>query len=180
MPMSRKVITFIVAIGAVSATQATDAPVFAVVQTNALGQATVFESTAALKKGDVIKIRANNAQLVSTLGIAMCNADCPTMHMVKAVPLSYMGQPVSDSFVLPEDGRVAIAMQNNGGSPQTILGNGGTLWNIVYVGPFASSASAATSDNVVPANSYNAIDGTLRARFDHRTFVTVSVAGTGT
>jgi hypothetical protein len=157
---------------------AADTPVFTVAQNDSNGQAKVFESTAVLKKGDAINIRAINAQLVAVLYVAMCNQDCPNMHVIKAVPLSYWGQTMgSQQIVLPEDGRVAIWMRDTGGSSKTPIGVvGGTVWTVQYVGPSASYATGDPTQGSVPASSYTSSDGTLRARFYHRTFITVSLA----
>jgi hypothetical protein len=140
----------------------------------------MFESTTVLKKGDVINIHAFNARFVAMLNIAMCNQDCPNMHLVKALPLSYMGMPTSNQqFVLPEDGRVAISIQDTGGSAKSVIGVfGGTLWTMQYVGPYASNASGNVTEGLVPASSYTVNDDTLSARFYHRTFLTIRLAGT--
>jgi hypothetical protein len=178
MSLARTVIT--VAAFALSFTtiaKTADTAVFAVAKNDRNGQALVFESTTVLKKGDVIKIRAFNAQFVAVLNIAMCNEDCPNMHLVKAVPLSFLGMPASDQqIVLPEDGRVAISMQNSGGSAQTPIGAGAESWTVQYVGPYATNITANPAEGLVPASGYTLNDGTLRARFYHRTFVTVSLA----
>ena len=179
MSISRNVIALaVVALAFATITKAADTPVFAVAQNNRNGQAVIFESTTMLKKGDVIKIHAFNARFVAMLNIAMCDQDCPTMHMVKALPLSYLGLPTSNQqFVLPEDGRVAISMQESGGSAKSVIGvYGGTLWTMQYVGPYASYMTGNFTEDLVPASSYTLNDGTLSARFCHRTFVTVSLA----
>jgi hypothetical protein len=181
MSISRTAITVAVATLAFSTmTKAADTSAFTVAQNSSQGQAVVFESTAVLKKGDVIKIHAINAQLIAMLLISMCNQDCPNMHVVKAVPLAYMGLPAIDQqVVLPEDGRVAISMQNTGGSAKTPIGVvGGTLWTVQSVGPYASYVTGNLAQDSVPASSYTLNDGTLRARFYHRTFITVSLAST--
>jgi hypothetical protein len=180
MSLSRTVI----AVAAVALTftmiaKAADSSAFTVARNDRDGQAVVFESTAVLKKGDVIKIHAFNAQFTAMLYVAMCNQDCPNMRLVKAVPLSFLGLPTSDqTIVLPEDGRVAISMQNSGGSAQTLVGVGGEPWTAQYVGPYASNVTENPIQGLVPASSYTLNDGTLRARFYHRTFVTVSLADT--
>jgi hypothetical protein len=178
MSISRTVIAVAaIALTFSTITKAADTAVFAAAQNNRNGQAVVFESTTALKKGDVIKIHAFNAQFVAVLYIAMCNLDCPNMHLVKAVPLSFLGLAASNQrIVLPEDGRVAISLQNNGGSAQSPFGVGGSPWTVQYVGPYATNITENPSENLVPASSYSVNDGTLRARFYHRTFVTVSLA----
>lgn len=179
MSISRNVIAVaVIALSFATSTKAVDTSVFAVAQNNRNGQAVVFESTAVLKKGDVIKIHAFNARFVAILNIAMCNRDCPTMHLVKALPLSYLGLPTSDQqFVLPEDGRVAISMQESGGSAKSVMGvYGGTLWTMQYVGPYASYATGNAAEDLVPASSYTLNDSKLSARFYHRTFVTISLA----
>jgi hypothetical protein len=181
MSLSRTLVTVAaIALTFTSVTKAADTPVFAVAKNDHNGQAVVFESTVALKKGDVIKIRAFNAQFVAMLNIAMCNEDCPNMHIVKVVPLSFLGLPTSDQqIVLPEDGRVAISMQNGGASVRSLVGvGGGTPWTVQYVGPYATHVSENPTDGLVPASGYTLNDGTLRARFYHRTFVTVSLADT--
>lgn len=180
MSLSRTVITIAaIALTFTTITKAADTPVFTVAKNDRNGQAVVFESTAVLKKGDVIKIHAVNAQFVAMLNIAMCNRDCPNMHLVKAVPLSFLGLPTSDqAIVLPEDGRVAISMQNSGGSAQSLIGVGGEPWSVQYVGPYASNVTENSTEDLVPASGYTLNDGTLRARFYHRTFVTVSLADT--
>lgn len=180
MSLSRTVITVAaIALTFTTITKAADTSAFTVAKNDRNGQAVVFESTAVLKKGDVIKIRAFNAQFVAMLNIAMCNQDCPNMHLVKAVPLSFLGLPTSDQqIVLPEDGRVAISMQNTGGSAQTQIGVGATAWTVQYVGPYATNVTENPTEGLVPASGYTLNDGTLRARFYHRTFVTVSLADT--
>jgi hypothetical protein len=49
---------------------------------------------------------------------------------------------------------------------------------VQYVGPYASNVTENSTEDLVPASGYTLNDGTLRARFYHRTFVTVSLADT--
>jgi hypothetical protein len=180
MSISRVVIaTAAVALSFTPITKAADTSAFTVAKSDRNGQAVLFESTAVLKKGDVIKIRAFNAQFIAMLHIAMCDQDCPHMHLVKAVPLSFLGMPTSSQqFVLPEDGRVAISMQNSGGSAQSQVGVGATPWTVQFVGPYATNITENPTEGLVPASGYTLNDGTLHARFYHHTFVTVSLADT--
>ena len=163
---------------------AADTSAFSVLQQDNNGKPLVFESTNALKKGDVIKVNAFNAQPVLVLQVAMCDGDCTHPRLVQTLPLTayYAGQTsTSHQFVLPEDGRVSFWVQRLGDLPSEPVNTPNGVWNVQYVDPFLRFASQTPYESAepMPANSLTLDDNTLRARFFHRTFVTVSLADAG-
>lgn len=165
--------------------QATESSAFFVLQQDGNGKPIVFQSTGALKKGDVIRVNAFNAQPVLVLQMAMCDSDCAHPRLVQTLPLTayYAGQAsTSHQFVLPEDGHVSFWVQRLGDLPsEPVNAPNSASWNVQYVDPFLRFASQVPYQSVqpMPATALSLNDNTLRARFFHRTFVTVSLADAG-
>lgn len=174
----------VLAFAAAPATQATDTSSFSVLLNNSAGKPVMFQSTSALRKGDVLKVRAFNAPPVMILQIAMCDRDCPHMHLVKTLSLTpyFVGlSNLNDTFVLPENGRVSFWAQRIGGVASVPIPAQGGTWSLQFVDPFLSFVTPALypDSSPTPANSLQLSDNMLRARFYHRTFVTVSLNGIG-
>lgn len=182
MPLSRLSATALFAFCGIGCAHAASHPAFAVTQHDDHGQPVVFQSTAALKKGDVIKIYASNAQPVLILQVAMCDESCLHPRLVKTLPLTayYAGQSSSSQqFVLPEDGQVSFWLQRLGDLPGAPLNADSGQWSVQFVDPFlrfASQAPPYESARPIAPSAFSLNDNTLRARFSHRTFVTVSLA----
>lgn len=172
----------VLAFATASAAQAADTSSFSVLFNNSAGKPVMFQSTSPLKKGDVLKVSAFNAPPVMILQIAMCDSDCPHMHLVKTLSLTpyFVGLTnLNDTFVLPENGRVSFWAQRIGGVASVPIAAQGGNWSLQFVDPFLSFVTPELYPNTspTPANSLQLSDNTLRARFYHRTFVTVSLAG---
>lgn len=182
MPTSSIFASALLAIGFVNCAQAADNTAFTVAQQNSHGSPLVFQSTTALKKGDVIKIYASNAQPVLILQVAMCDESCLHPRLIKTLPLTayYAGQSSSSQqFVLPEDGQVSFWVQRLGDLPGAPLNADSGQWSVQFVDPFlrfASQSPPYESARPIAPSAFSLNDGTLRARFSHRTFVTVSLA----
>lgn len=184
MLASRILAIALLALGVTLGAYAADTSTFSVLQQDSAGKPLVFQSTGALKKGDVIKVNAFNAQPVLVLQLAMCDSDCTHPRLVKTLPLTayYAGQASSShQFVLQEDGRVSFWVQRLGGLPSEPINTSHGTWSVQYVDPFLRFASQTPYMSVepMPANALTLDDNTLRARFLHRTFVTVHLADAG-
>lgn len=163
---------------------AADNAAFAVAKQDDSGKPLVFQSTTALRKGDVIKITASNAQPVMVLQMAMCDSDCAHPRLVKTLPLIayYAGQAsTSHEFVMQEDGRISFWVQRLGDLPSEPVNTPNGAWSVQYVDPFLRFANRMPYISAEPlaASALSFNDGTLRARFFHRTFVTISLADAG-
>lgn len=163
---------------------AAETSAFSVLQQDSTGKPIVFQSINALKKGNVIKVNAFNAQPVLVLQLAMCDSDCTHPRLVKTLPLTayYAGQAsASQQFVLQEDGQVSFWVQRLGDLPSEPINTPNGAWSVQYVDPFLRFASQTPyrSAEPMPANALTLDDNSLRARFFHRTFVTVSLADAG-
>ncbi|HKT30240.1 hypothetical protein [Dyella sp.] len=182
MPTSRLFASALLGLSFITGARATDNTAFTVAQQNDSGQPLVFQSTAALRKGDVIKVYASNAQPVLILQVAMCDESCLHPRVVKTLPLTayYAGQSSSSQqFVLPEDGQVSFWVQRLGDLPSAPLNAHSGPWSVQFVDPFlrfASQSPPSTSAQPMAPSAFSLNDNTLRARFFHRTFVTVSLA----
>jgi hypothetical protein len=181
MIASRLLARVLIGLGLVSCAHAAGNAAFAVMQQDGSGKPLVFQSSEALKKGDVIKVNAFNAQPVLVLQMAMCDSDCAHPRLVQTLPLTayYAGQASSSHrFVLPEDGRVAFWVQRLGGLPSEPVNTPNGVWSVQYVDPLLRFASRTPYQSVQPmrASGLTLDDNSLRARFFHRTFVTVSLA----
>lgn len=182
MPMSHLFASALLGLGFITTTHASDNSAFIVAQQNGSGRPLVFQSTATLKKGDVIKVYASNAQPVLILQLAMCDEHGGHPRLVKTLPLTayYAGQSSSSQqFVLPEDGRVSFWVQRLGDLPGTPLNAPSGQWSVRFVDPFlrfASQTPPYASVQPMAPSAFSFTDNTLRARFFHRTFVTVSLA----
>ncbi|WP_333677194.1 hypothetical protein [Dyella sp.] len=172
----------LIALGVISTAQAADNTAFTVAQQNGSGKPLVFQSTSVLKKGDVIKIYASNAQPVLILQVAMCSEGCLRPRVIKTLPLTayYAGQSSSSQqFVLPEDGQVSFWVQRLGDLPSTPLNAHSGQWSVQFVDPFlrfASQAPPYAPAQPMAPSAFSLNDNALRARFFHHTFVTVSLA----
>lgn len=184
MSTSRIVACAVLGFSIVLGVQAADNAAFAVAKQDDHGKPIVFQSTSALKKGDVIKVNAFNAQPVLILQVAMCDSDCEHPRLVTTLPLTayYAGQATaSQQFVLPEDGHVSFWVQRLGDLPSEPVNAANGAWSVEYVDPFLRFASQTPymSAQPMPANALSLSDNTLRARYFHRTLVTVSLADAG-
>ncbi|GLQ94053.1 hypothetical protein [Dyella acidisoli] len=183
MSASRTLATALFGLLVAFGAQAAENAAFSVLQQDGNGKPLVFQSTGALKKGDVIKVNAVNAQPVLVLQMAMCDSDCAHPRLVQTLPLTayYAGQASSShQFVLPEDGHVSFWVQRLGDLPSEPINTPNGAWSVQYVDPFLRFASKVPYQSVqpMPATAVSLDDNTLRARFFHRTFVTVSLADT--
>lgn len=165
---------------AMSAAWAADTSAFVVAKTDGSGKPMVFRSAAALKKGETMAVHVFNAQPDMLLEIAMCDRDCPGMHVVRTVRLYFEGMAsVSQEVVLPQDGHVALWVQRATQRTQVPLGTvGGTLWSQNVIDPFASYIAPAAMPGTSPvmaASRYRLEQNRLRASFGHNSFVTVSL-----
>jgi len=168
-------------LAAASAVQAAEAPAFSVLVNDSMGHPVMFQSTTTLKKGDVINVRSFNAEPVMVLQVAMCNSDCPRMHLVKTVSLTpyFVGDThTNENFAVPENGRVVFWVQQVGGVASVPLSAQVGTWSLQIVDPFLSFATSRLYPETrpMPANELRLDDSKLRVRFYHRTFVTVSLA----
>jgi hypothetical protein len=160
---------------------AADASAFHVLVNDSSGNPVVFQSASALKRGDVIKVYAFNARPVMIMQIAMCNSDCPRMHLVKTVSLLpyYAGTAnANQDFVLPEDGQVSFWVEQSGGAASVPINTGAGPWSVNFVNRFMSFATPELLEHSQPmsANAFKLDDNTLRIRYFHHTFVAVSLA----
>ncbi|RDS85801.1 hypothetical protein [Dyella psychrodurans] len=161
--------------------RAADASAFDVLVNNHDGKPVMFQSTSTLKKGDVINVHAFNARPVMIMQIAMCDADCPHMHLVKTIPLFpyYAGTAVANQkFVIPENGHVSFWVQELGGVVSTPIITMDGAWSVNFVNRFMSFATPMLyqDSQPMPASAATMDDNTLRARYFHRTFITVRLA----
>jgi hypothetical protein len=182
MILSRMLAVACFSLAATSVVQAADPAVFSVLVNNDAGKPLMFQSSAALKKGDVIQIRSFNAQPMMILQIAMCSSDCPTMHLVKTVSLTpyFAGTPsMNQNVLVPEDGHVSFwvqQIQSIALVPDPV--RGAAPWYLELYNPFGMAFVPPTlyPTPPMPANALRLNDHILQARYDHRTFVTVSLA----
>lgn len=183
MFISRIVLAAAVAgLASASIVHAADTASFDVQANNQDGKPVVFQSATALKKGDVIKVHTFNARPVMVMQVAMCDADCPRMHLVKTIPLYpyYPGTSsvATQSFTLPENGRVSFWVQQAGGQFTVPLAGASGTWSYTFINRFASYAAPTPYLDVqaMPAEGATLNDGTLHARYFHNTFITVRLA----
>lgn len=181
MPVSRLLAVACFSMAMASLAHAADNAVFSVLVNNSAGKAIMFQSSATLKKGDVIKIHAFNAEPVMILQVAMCDSDCPHMHLVKTISLTpyFVGAAnTNQRFVVPKDGRVSFWVQRVGGVVSEPIRTRSGTWSLQIVDPLLSFATPQLYPNTrpMPVSALRLDDNTLRARFYHRTFVTVSLA----
>jgi hypothetical protein len=183
MTLPRLLACAIVGICVALGAHAADNAAFAVTMQDGNGKPLMFQSTTALKKGDVIRVNAFNAEPVLILQMAMCDSDCTHPRLVKTLPITayYAGQEsASHQFVLPADGRVSFWVQRLGDLPSEPVNGPGGAWKVQYVDPFLMFATPNQppyeSARPMPANALTLGDNSLRARFLHRTFITVSLA----
>lgn len=187
MSLTRTLALALLSLTAISTAHATDPQGFSALVNDQDGLPLMFQSTAALKKGDVINVQSFNAEPVTVLQIAMCDHDCPRMHLVKTMSLTPSAYPyavsMSDSFVVPENGHVSFWVQQVGdplGIPITTRSQGfGRL--SARTSPFLLSFTPPRlypDTPPMPAQSASINDNTLLARFYHRIFVSVRLADT--
>jgi len=183
MSLSRALVIAACGVGLAFGAQAADHNAFTVTRQDGNGKPLVFQSTAALKKGDVIRVNAFNAQPVLILQMAMCDGDCTHPRLVQSLPLVayYAGQSsTSRQFVVPEDGRVYFWVQWLSDIPSVPVNAPNGTWNVQFVDPFLRFATPHQppyeSAQPMPANALTLDADSLRARFLHRTFVTVTLA----
>jgi hypothetical protein len=180
MSFSRMLAVALFSLTAASAVHAADTSAFSVLVNDSAGHPIMFQSTTTLKRGDVINVRSFNAEPVMILQVAMCNSDCPHMHLVKTVSLTpyFIGiTNTNEDFVVPEDGHVAFWVQQVGGVASLPLSVAGGNWSLQYVDPFLSFATPRLYPETrpMPPSGLLLDDNTMRMRFYHRTFVTVAL-----
>jgi hypothetical protein len=181
MSASRTVVSAFLAVAAALAAHAAQGPAFAVAQHDRSGKAVLFQSAYVLKKGDVIRVSASNAQPVMVLQVAMCDPGCTHPRLLSSLPLTpyFAGTSrTSQQFVLPADGRVSFWVQWLDDVPSAPLNTTTGQWSLVYVDPFLRFAQQAPERAARPiaASAVSLQDHSVRARFFHRTFLTVSLA----
>jgi hypothetical protein len=181
MSLSRRLVVALFSLAAAATAQAADTSAFSVLVNNSAGKPIMFQSTAALKKGDVINIRAFNAAPVMVLQIAMCDSDCSHRHLVQTVPLTpyFIGAAnMNQNFVVPENGHVSFWVQQLGGEFSTPIRARTGTWSVAFVDPFLTVATPQLYPDTrpLPFSALRLNDNTLRARFYHRTFVTIRLA----
>jgi hypothetical protein len=173
--------TLLAALGSTQIARAADTSAFDVLLNDHDGKPTMFQSTSALKKGDVIEIHAFNARPVMILQVAMCNTDCPRMHIVKTVHLYpyYAGTSnVNQRFAVPENGHVSFWVQQFDSAFATPIIVGGGTWDYVYVNRYLSFETPMLylDTQPMPVSALRLDENKLRARYFHNTFITVSLA----
>jgi hypothetical protein len=161
-----------------TAAQAAESSAFQVLVSNGDGSPVMFQSATALKKGDVIKIHAFNAPAVMVMQIAMCDSDCPRMHLVKTLQLFTYHAGSTDmnqQFVVPENGHVSFWVQQVGYAFSVPIARG---WSVATLDRTAGFPTPVLFENSPPmsANAITLDDNTLRLRYYHKTFVAVSLA----
>ena len=160
---------------------AADSSTFQVMMNDSGGNPIMFQSATALRKGDVIKIHAFNAPLPMILQVAMCNSDCPHMHLVKTVELfTYFPsmQDMNREFVVPEDGHVSFWVQYAINELSTSFATRHGGWGLLSFYPPTDSMTPQLFENSPPlsANAFELDDNTLRLCYSHNIFVAVSLA----
>jgi hypothetical protein len=188
MSLSRTLAFALIGFAATSPAYAGDASAFSVLVNDHDGQPLMYQSTTALKKGDVIEVQSFNAQPVMVLQIAMCDRDCPRMHLVRTMSLTPYAYPfavsMSNRFVVPENGHVSFWVQQVGDPlaiPITTRSQGFARLS-AHTSPFLLSFTPPQlypDTPPMPAQSTDISDGTLLARFYNRIFVSVSLAEAG-
>ncbi|MFK2873440.1 hypothetical protein [Dyella lipolytica] len=184
MSLSRILVLAVIAVTGLATTQvaqAADASAFQVLMNDSGGNPVVFQSVSALKRGDVIKVHAFNARPVMIMQVAMCNSDCPRMHLVKTISLLpyYAGTAnANQDFVVPEDGYVSFWVEQRGGAASVPIRAQTGTWSLNFVNRFMSFATPELFKESQPmsANAVSLDDNTLRVRYFHHTFVAVSLA----
>ncbi|MEP7041841.1 MAG: hypothetical protein ABI843_02195 [Dokdonella sp.] len=69
----------------------------------------VVQSVQALNKGDVIEIHSFKAEPGMLVALGMCDTDCRSIHLAKAVPTTREGQTsTTERVTLPEDGQIFL------------------------------------------------------------------------
>jgi hypothetical protein len=173
---------FFTILGSAQIARAADTPTFDVLVNNQDGKPVMFQSTSVLKKGDVIKIHAFNTRPVMIMQVAMCNTDCPHMHLIKTIPIFpfYAGtSAVADqSFVVPEDGHVSFWVQQAGNAFSKPIITRDGIWNLVFINRFQAFATPMLYPDTrpMPANALRLDDNGLHARYFHNMFITVRLA----
>jgi len=180
MFLSRMLAVTLLNLAAAFVAQAADTHAFSVQVNDSTGKPVMFQSTAALKKGDVINIQSFNTAPIMILQIAMCSSDCPNMHLVKTVSLTpyYAGTThMSQRVVVPEDGHVSFWVQRINGAAIVPIHAPAGPWYVEFVDRFMSFATPQLFLNTgpLPVSAMRINDNTLQARFYHRTFVNVSL-----
>lgn len=181
MPTSRIFAGALLGLSFTAAAYAGDNTAFTVAQQNGSGKPLIFQSTAVLKKGDVIKVYVSNARPIMVMQMAMCDDGCRYLRVVQSLPLGPYEAGTSHTsqrFVVPEDGQVSFWVQRLGDLPSSPVNTASGQWSVQYVDPFLHIATQLpyASTQPMPASAFSLNDATLRARFSHRTFVTVSLA----
>lgn len=182
MSTSRIAAIVLLGLATVFGANAAETTAFTVLKQDNHGKPVIFQSTYALKKGDVLKINAFNAKPITVLQVAMCDASCAHLRLIKTLPLTAYFAGVASTnqrFVMPEDGYVTFWVERLGGLPGTPFNtSSGTSWQVQYVDPFLLFAGPMpyVTSQPIPANALSTEDDTMHARFEHREFLTVRLA----
>lgn len=161
--------------------QAADTSAFQVLVNDNGGNPIMFQSANALKRGDVIKVHAFNARLPMILQVAMCDSDCPHMHLIKTMQLFpyYPGTAnMNKDFVVPENGRVSFWVQDATSVFSMPITSRRGAWGLLSFYPPASFATPQLFEDSPPisANAVKLDDNAVRARYNHDIFVAISLA----
>ncbi|RDS79118.1 hypothetical protein DWU98_19090 [Dyella monticola] len=182
---SRLLTGVMLSLGVTLAAQAAENPAFTVLEQTDSGQPMLFQSTHPLKKGDVIKVYATNAQQITVMQVAACGSDCSHVHLIGTLPLSAYAVGLTTNsarFVVPQSGYISFWVQPVVGLLSTPLNASNGPWSFARVDPFlllGQQTPYLMPPNPMPARAFSSDEGGLHARFDHRTFVTVSLADAG-
>jgi len=182
---SRLLTGAVLSLGVAFAAQAAETPAFTVLEQTDSGQPMLFQSTHPLKKGDVIKVYAANAEQITVMQLAACDSDCSHVHLIGTVPLSAYSVGLTTNsarFVMPQSGYISLWVQPMAGLLSTPLNAGNGPWSFARVDPFlllGRQTPYLMPPNPMPAHAFSSDEAGLHARFDHRIFVTVSLADAG-
>jgi hypothetical protein len=177
MFLSRTLALAFFSLAAASTAQAAPTSSFSVLLHNSGGQPILFQSTGALKKGDVISVQSLNAHPVLVLEIAMCDHDCSNVRLIREIPLTGW----STRFVVPENGRVSFWVQQVGDPLGVTITkrSQGFAFLSAPVNPFLLGFGPPRlypDTWPMPAESVNINDDSLIASYSHHIFVNVSLA----
>ncbi len=165
----------------ITAAQAAVPTQFAAVE----GNAAVVQSTEIMHKGDVIEVHAFKADPGTTAVLAMCSADCSTVHPLSRIGISTRPQEaqrnVTRKITLPEDGKLffwvelppAAELNSNGAGG----GNGSNALMTDSVHRDFSGISAAAG--IAPIRKSDLDSDQIKLHYDKGCFVVVSRTSTG-
>ncbi|MET0226254.1 MAG: hypothetical protein ABW187_07430 [Dokdonella sp.] len=147
----------------------------------------VVRSVEALHKGDVIEIHGFKAEPGTRVALGMCDRDCRSIHLIKAVPIARVAQTVAtERITLPEDGQIFIwvlgaPQQNlNGAAAATGSGGSGTTGTGLVSDAVRSYFSGPGDGDaqVLPIRQSEVEADRIKLRFDKSCFITISRVST--